>query len=299
MGAAFLSAARQGKNQWWRYVLGILVTGFFWVFLGSIPLVIWALFDPQIITQPTTPIAQVWQYTAVSLSFVFFLLGLFITVKTIHQRRFLTLIQANAAVAPKRIFQGASVWAVLMAISYGIEAIFFPSHFTFTFNATAWLLLVPIALVLTSIQSATEELFFRGYLLQGLGLLSQHRWLLILVTSAIFAVLHFGNPEVSASNSFLWITLHYFAIGLFFALITLKDNSLELAIGAHAANNLFLGMLISPNVSVLNTPAVVTHTVNADAQIDFFLFLLQASVFYFFIFSRNHNKIGRPKRLPR
>ncbi|WP_416674039.1 CPBP family intramembrane glutamic endopeptidase [Egbenema bharatensis] len=300
MGAAFLSAANQGKNNWWRYGLGILLTAFFWIILGSIPLIIWGLYHPEaILTPSSTPITQVWQYAVVSLSFVFFLLGLFITVRKIHQRRFLTLIQANAAVSIKRILQGAGVWAVLMGLSYGIEAIFFPGHFVFTFNA-AWFILVPIALVLTPIQSATEELFFRGYLLQGLGLLSRNRWILIGLTSIIFAVLHFGNPEVAASNSFIWIALHYFAFGAFFALTTLKDNTLELAIGSHIANNFFLATLISPSVSVLNTPALITHTVIADAQIDFFLFLLQATLFYLIVFHRkpHKNKTGRRQRLP-
>jgi membrane protease YdiL (CAAX protease family) len=288
MGAAFLSAARQGRNSWWRYGLSLLVIAFFWIILGSIPLIIWGFFYPQIIlTQATTPIDQVWQYTAVSLSFVFFLLGLLIAVKAIHQRRFLTLIQANAVVRGRRILKGAGVWAMLMGLSYLIEAAIFPSHFVVTFHAAAWFVLVPIALLLTSIQSATEELFFRGYLLQGLGLLTRNRWIVIFITSIIFAVLHFGNPEVAASNSFVWIALHYFAIGVFFGFITLKDNSLELAIGAHAANNLFLGTIISPSVSVLNTPALITHSVRAEAQIEFFLFLLQAFVFFLIIFGKN------------
>jgi membrane protease YdiL (CAAX protease family) len=317
MNAAFLSAARQGQNHWWRYGLGILTIAFFWIFLGSIPLIIWSVLYPQtLFTQSATPLDQVWQYMIVSLSFVFFLLGLWITIRFIHKRRFSTLIQASAVIRIGRILQGAGLWAGLMGIAYLIEALSFPDHFTFTFNAPAWFILLPIALVLTPIQSATEELFFRGYLLQGLALLTRNRWILTIATSLFFAVLHFGNPEVEASNSFAWIALHYFAIGVFFVFITLKDNSLELAIGAHAANNLFLGLVVSPSVSVLNTPALVTHTTRAEAQIDFFLFLLQATIFFFVVFGVRRtfkppsthqmeepienpsNETGRPDRLP-
>jgi membrane protease YdiL (CAAX protease family) len=194
MGAAFLSAANQGKNNWWRYGLGILLIAFFWIFLGAIPLMIWGLYNPaDILMQPTTPLAQVWQYAMISLSFVFFLVGLFITVTKIHQRRFLTLVQANGTVRIKRILQGAGVWVALMGLSYAIEAIFFPSHFVLTFSPV-WFILVPIALVLTPIQSATEELFFRGYLLQGLGQFTRNRWILVGVPKLLPAIALRGLP---------------------------------------------------------------------------------------------------------
>lgn len=296
MGVQYLDAARQGKNDWWRYVLSIVVIAIFWLILGTIPLIIWGVANPHVFwSGGTTEFERIWFYAINSLSFVFFLLGLFVAVKGLHQRRFLTLIRANAHVRFKRMAQGAGVWGLLIALPYLIEAILFPSHFAITFHASAWFVLLPIALILTPIQSTTEELFFRGYLLQSLGIFTKNHWILMSLTSIFFAVLHFGNPEVEASSSFTWIALNYLSFGVFFALITLKDNALELAIGAHVINNLFLGLVVSPKVSVLNTPAIVTQTVIADARIELILLLAQASIFYYVFFGRrriNQNNVN-------
>lgn len=290
MGSHYLDAARQGKNSWWRYVLSIVVIAIFWLVLGTIPLIIFGIVNPHIFwAGASSDLERIWLYAISSLSFVFFLMGIFIAVKGLHQRRFRTLIRANAQIKVRRILQGVGVWGLLVALPYLIEAILFPPHFAITFNANAWFILLPIALILTPIQSTTEELFFRGYLLQSLGILTKNHWVLIGLTSIFFAVLHFGNPEVEASNGFGWIALNYLSFGVFFALITLKDNALELAIGAHAINNLFLGVVVSPKVSVLNTPAIVTQTVIADARIELILFLAQASVFYWVFFGRKRS----------
>ena len=42
MSLDYLSIARQGKNQWWRYVLGIFLSLFFWVIIGGIATIMMA-----------------------------------------------------------------------------------------------------------------------------------------------------------------------------------------------------------------------------------------------------------------
>ena len=48
----------------------------------------------------------------------------------------------------------------------------------------------------------------------------------------------------------------YFVFGAFFTLLTLRDNRLELAIGAHAANNLFAALVVNHENSSLPTQAI-------------------------------------------
>ena len=49
-------------------------------------------------------------------------------------------------------------------------------------------------------------------------------------------------------------------IGALMAVVTLKDGRLELAIGIHAANNLFTGIVANVEPSVLSTSAIFTST---------------------------------------
>ncbi len=238
---------------------------------------------------------QILQYLLLSLSFCFFLLGIFLAVTLIHQRPLRSLVRADTRINIGRIGQGAALWLLLAIVPYGLEALLDPSHFELTFEPSTWLVFLPLALIFTPIQTTAEELFFRAYLLQGMSLLTRNRWLLISVTSLIFGVLHLPNPEVAASNGVVWIALNYLGFGVLMAFLTLQDNSLELAIGAHAVNNLFLALVIRDRVSVLDTPAIVTRMVTPDARMELVVFLLQAAVFYFvFIGRRQRPAINSP-----
>jgi membrane protease YdiL (CAAX protease family) len=281
----YLDAVRQGNNAGWRYLLSLLLIIFFWLILGSIPLFVWLAGNFQ--GEPVITIggnSRLLKYILFSLSFCFFLLGQYLAVTLIHQRPFRSLIQPQGRVNYTRILQGAIVWLLLISFTYGVEALLHPSHFKLTFNPVEWSLFLPLVLLLTPIQTTAEELFFRGYLLQGLGLLSRNRWFLIGVTSLIFGSLHFSNPEMGAASNTPWLSMLYVAFGAFLAVITLKDKGLELAIGCHAINNLFLVTVVRDQVAVLNTPAMFTRIATPDARTEFFIFLGQALLFYLWLF---------------
>ena len=70
---------------------------------------------------------------------------------------------------------------------------------------------------------------------------------------------HFLNPE--ASVNYPLMGLYYFSMGAFLAYITLRDGRLELALGAHAANNLFSVLLANYKISALPSPSLFTVSV--------------------------------------
>ena len=70
--------------------------------------------------------------------------------------------------------------------------------------------------------------------------------------------MHSFNPEIDAFG--FWIMMpQYICFGLIFGLITVLDDGIELAIGAHAANNIFASILVSSKSSVLQTPALLVQ----------------------------------------
>jgi membrane protease YdiL (CAAX protease family) len=91
--------------------------------------------------------------------------------------------------------------------------------------------------------TSAEELLFRGYLLQALGLRTRRTWLLVGISALVFGAMHMANTEVGAGPALIFT--YYVGFGAFLALITLRDNRLELAIGAHAANNLFVALVVN------------------------------------------------------
>jgi uncharacterized protein len=100
---------------------------------------------------------------------------------------------------------------------------------------------------------------------------------------------HFGNPEMQRGA--VWIALTYFTLAVFFTTITLQDNGLELALGVHAANNLFIVLLINTQDSALQSPAVWIQTVPSNPRLTLLMVLLGAIGFWWIF-------LGITKRFP-
>lgn len=82
-----------------------------------------------------------------------------------------------------------------------------------------------MTLCLTPLQTATEELLFRGYVMQGLSLLVKRPVAIAVISSVIFTLPHLANPEVARAP--LLVPLQYVTIGLLLAAVTLRDGRLE------------------------------------------------------------------------
>jgi uncharacterized protein len=293
MSQSYLEIAQQGKNSWWRYLLSTLLILFFWLFIGtivtSIAIVIFLLqrglsltdFTEQQVTAFLKS-SSIETFIAINLSFIFLAIGTCIAVKWLHKRRFRSLISADATVNFQRIFAAFGVWFLMQLVLMAVSLVIDSKNYEFTFNPSQWFPLLVTALILTPIQTSSEELFFRGYLIQALSHITRNRLVLIFVTSVLFMVPHLLNPEMQRGA---WIALFYLGFGALTALITLKDNRLELALGVHAANNLSF-IFATTKDSVLSVPAIWTAKETGDPRLDVLVFLIQSVIFYYIFFGR-------------
>jgi phytanoyl-CoA hydroxylase len=245
--ARYLALAARGRNAWWCYGLGVLTVVFFFELLGFVPYWLMAQY---------TAFGTRQQFIALNLGVLTGLAGLAIAMAWIHRRHLLSLVTPYTRFDWRRALTGAAVWAALAVVCSVVEAVLFPGRYRLTFNPEVFFASAALALLLTPLQTATEELLFRGYVMQGLGRLFRRPWLLIVASAVIFTLPHAGNPEVAESP---WLVLpQYFVMGALLAAVTLKDGRLELAIGIHAANNLFTGIVANIEPSVISTDAIFT-----------------------------------------
>ena len=91
----YVEAARWGKHQGWRYVLGLMIILFAWLIVGSgaSVLVAFALggqADPSVL-------GLVEYYLFIMVSFLFFLAGVLIAVSLVHRRHPRTLDHSAGA----------------------------------------------------------------------------------------------------------------------------------------------------------------------------------------------------------
>ncbi len=267
MSKQYLLLAKQGKNAWWRYVISILIILFFYQIIGVIPMVILGVSltldnDPATQLNPGTiqfeGIDPLFPYLVINFILISLLAGLYLAVRFLHQRRFITLITPHRRMSWKRFLQGFGLYFFLTSLASLIAVLLSPSGYQLTFRPGQFLLFLPIALIVTPIQASAEELFFRGYLMQWISLKTRNSLIPILGSSLLFMLPHLFNPEAKANLPLM--TILYFLLGAFFAFITVKDNSLELAMGAHAANNLFVALIINYDQSALPSPSIFTSS---------------------------------------
>ena len=296
MTSQYLSLAQQGKNVWWRYVISIFLILFFQQIIGAIPLVILSAaltLDKNPATQlnPETlqfeGVEPLLSYLVVNFASISLLAGLYISVRFLHQRRMITLVTPNQQVRWKRILQGFGLYFLLTFVISFAGIVLSPSEYQLTFKPSQFLVFLPIALVITPIQTSAEELFFRGYLLQGISLKTRSLLIPILGSSLLFMLPHLLNPEAKL-NLFL-MALLYLLLGIFLAVITVKDNSLELAMGVHAANNLFVVLILNYSNSALPSPSIVTAS-RFDPLSSLISFIVVAVIFCFVIWKERPSK---------
>lgn len=253
----------EGRNSVSRYLLSLLlIVGLF--FFGSILTVFYmfltSAFNPSLTINwdeaaLSDPLADIYLQHIV---YFIAIPGIWIAVRFIMKRRFLSIITPNQSLNWKRIFFGFGTYVVLMFVAGLIDFLIHPDRFTLQeFHASRFLLLLAAAVLLVPIQTSAEEFLFRGFLLQFAGKLTANAVVLTVIIGGLFGALHFGNPEME--NGALWAGIGYVIIGMIWTFITVKTGSLEMSLGGHAANNMFLFIFLTEDHSVYGgIPSVFT-----------------------------------------
>ncbi len=264
---SFIQQVFKGTNDWWRYIIGILIVLVSWNILGGIPVTVLALIhvsnpgELMLAAQDnfmTLGINKNLMLMAMILMFAFGLLALYLVVKYIHKRAFTTVLTSRKTFDRKRFFFAFGIWFLLGVVMILADYWSHPEDFTWNFKPVNFAVLALISFLFIPVQTSFEEIFMRGYLMQGIGGLVKNRWVPLIITSLIFGLLHGFNPEVAKLGNELMI--YYIGTGLFFGVITLMDEGLELPMGLHAANNIVAALLITTDWTVFQTDALWIDT---------------------------------------
>jgi len=263
--SSFITAPFSGKNSFWRYFTGIVGPFLAANLIGGLPLIAVIMTSaldgsglPQKGGMPDFEAMGISLNVGFVLNIIPFLVGLLaiiLLVRPLHNREFGTVVNGGRKIRWGRMLFAALVWAAVSAsyLLYALKSD--PGNFRINNTTNSLIILAVLALTLIPFQAAFEEILFRGYLMQGFAVLARNRWIPILATSVLFGLMHSLNPEV-VQYGFLTMMPQYIFFGMVFAILTMFDDGIELAIGAHAANNIFLSVLITHDDMALQTPAM-------------------------------------------
>jgi membrane protease YdiL (CAAX protease family) len=290
----FIQNALKVKNNIWRYALGIFII-FIFTQIGSIPFII-AIFnkvglegaanlDPSKMMTILENSNLTFFYTL--LTFFVGFIGFLIVIKYLHNQSFLSITTSRKTIDYKRILTSFTAISVILVLNILFSFFTSSEEYILQFNLNDFLILLLIAVIFIPVQTSLEEYVFRGYLMQGLGVMFNNKWLPLILTSFSFGFLHFYNPEIMKLGSILLV--HYVATGLFLGILTLMDDGMELALGFHAGNNLLIALIVTADWTVFQTTSILKY-IGEPNVINQSLFSL--SIIYpilLFYFSRKYN----------
>jgi len=283
-----------GKNSLWRYIVMIAAILIASNIIGGLPLIIAvgmkSVSNPEAVSQFA---ASSNDFSALGfepniflilmlLPFLAGLAVLVLLVKPLNNRTINITINGTGKIRWNRVFISAFIWLLLSAIYFSIFLVFDSSNFSLNNTSISLISLTVISLLLIPFQAAFEEVLFRGYLMQGFAAMFRNRWFPLVMTSILFGLMHAFNPEVKEFG-FLTMMPQYILFGLIFGIITIMDDGIEAAMGAHAANNVFLCIMVTNKSAALQTPALFEQY-NIYPWTEFAGLIITGVVFIFILF---------------
>lgn len=291
----FIQKGFLGKNNTWRYLLTIVLV-FIGTQVGSIPLVFAAFFHVEGDLEKFQKGAEssfmdIGMNSSLFLflmifSFMIGLLALFLCVKYLHKKKFVSIVTSRDKIDWKRVFYAFALWGSISVFFIFIGIYLSPEDYTWNFKPIPFFALLFVSLVFLPFQTSFEELVFRGYLMQGFGTLVKNRWFPLLSTSLIFGLLHGMNPEVERLGYILMV--FYIGTGLLYGITTLMDEGTELALGLHASNNIVAAFLVSTDWMVFRTDALYIDTSEPSLDVEMFIVVFILYPLLLFVFSKKY-----------
>lgn len=287
----YFKQAKDGKNEWWMYLITIFLMGLGY-FVGQLPLYFTQM--NAIDNNPTIGTAELEEFnsrmdfsilgidsnlglfllfTIFIIATVFFLLG----IRYVHKKSIKGLITHRSKINWPKVLFGLVVWLVLLGLSEIVSYLIQPEVYALNVQWGKLFWLFIICIFILPIQTTLEELVFRSYLMKGIGLMASHKWIPLVITSILFGLVHGTNPEV-AKYGIVPMQLYYIGAGLLLGIMTIMDDGLELAIGVHAATNIFGALFMSYEGSVLQTDSIWRMS-EVNAWLMAVLFLVAGIIF--------------------
>lgn len=288
----FIQQAFKARTEWWRYLVGLIIVFLGWQLFGAIPFMAALFFEagPEVLTLTQAEMFKVLDsnlnFFLLLLTFAVGLAALFFVIRFLHNQKIKDATTSRKRIDWGRFFFGFSIVAVFTVVTTIIDYNLQPEDYLWNFDMVPFLILAAIALIMVPLQTSFEEYLFRGYLLQGIGVLAGNKWLPLVITSVIFGGMHIFNPEVEKLGYI--IMFYYIGTGFLLGIMTLMDDGLELALGFHAGNNLVGALLVTADWTAFETNSVLKDVSEPTAGLDILLPIVIVYPVFLFLMARTY-----------
>ena len=201
----YIARAFNGLHEFWRYIIGVIIA-IIGVIAFSMPHLIAIVIETakgnidMSKMEDTSYIMGLFEpninLVFILLPFTGGLLALLLAVKFLHKQSINDLTTTRKKIDWKRVWFIFFLWGIVSSSLVLVDYFMSPEDYQWNFNLIPFLILCVIAIILVPLQTSFEEYIFRGYLMQGIGVLAKNKWVPLVITSLVFGLLHIANPEV-------------------------------------------------------------------------------------------------------
>ena len=286
----FLWDKSYNLKNFWYYILGSFIIILFSTF-GQIPLMFYL---PSEIPSPDSNPMDILKGIPSNLrlfllliSFAITVPGIWLTVTKLHDLPFISVITGRKKIDFERILYSFMIFGTAISSLVFLDYSLNPDDYQGNFKIKEFIILFIIAISLIPIQISVEEIVFRGYLMQGFGNWFNSRFMALFLSSTVFGLLHFSNPEIDAlGNKFI---VQYITAGFILGIIALMDDGLELSLGLHAAQNLIGVLILTADWTVLQTESILKYTADPEIRTVDLLISLSIYLIILIVFARKYS----------
>ncbi len=256
---AYIAPAR-AHPEIWRMIAGLVTATAIYiavVLAMFILLLPWGINIGAALTGDGTPL----ETSILLFSFAGMSLGVIVATVLFQKRGLASLLGPDLNAVMRNFGIAASITLAIMVVWVGIGIVLDGTIPNLPF--ATWLIWLPSSLVLVLIQTGSEELVFRGYILQQLAARFSSRWIWWVAPSLVFGLAHY-DAEGMGPNAWL-VVAETFLIGLIAADLTIRTGNLGAAIGLHFTNNCMALLFVAlkgdiSGLSLHETPYAISDT---------------------------------------
>lgn len=201
----------------------------------------------------------------------------------ILKKRISSIFRSSGSVRGRLFFLGAWSWGTLLVLESVFKFFLEPGSFRITLDWAQFLPALFVALILVTMQASSEEMLFRSAIPAAIGGFTKNPFIIISLSGVLFGVPHLSNPE--ANSDVLVSLIAYSLTGCVWGWVTYRSGGLELAIGAHAINNIYGLVLVGYDNSAVSTSSIL-KTAELDMASSLFQSLVMFGIWLVFLKAR-------------
>ena len=238
------------KTTLLRLLFGATVVVAFWMaatalvlFAGTYVYIVWRLPGPSTGRYMQDFLASPVGILSALTSFAGIWIGLWVAMRFLHGEPLAALFGATRRIAGGDFLKGLVAVVITSLFSEVLLYWLQPEIARGPIALSSWLLfLIPIVL-LAFLQTSSEEMLFRGYLLRALAYRFRSPLVWAVLPGLLFTSLHWNSDSTLAINACVLVSIGAFALLL--TLLVYATGNLGAGLGAHLGNNLTGFLLIS------------------------------------------------------